>query len=113
MGDGFDQPHEVSDLQVVFPADLGNLLPAWDAIPENFRTHLGDAQSRPWKEFQARWFFKGFSKSAVTPRDGVDLDKAIRHLKVIQGSYEPKHEHKEAAVAWLASRWFEAVSLHG
>ncbi len=111
LGDGYDQPHEVTDAQVVFPADLGDLLPPWESIPENFRKHYGDDESRPWREFQSKWFFSGFDRSAITPRSDVDMDKALRHLKVIQGSFEPKHEHKEAAVAWLASRWFEAVTL--
>jgi hypothetical protein len=109
-GDGYDQPHEVEDLQVVFPADLGDLLPPWGVIPQNFRRHYGDVESQPWKKFQARWFYSGAKLSDLVPRDDVDPAKAIRHLKVIQGSFEPKHEHKEAAVAWLLSRWFKAVS---
>jgi hypothetical protein len=31
------------------------------------------------------------------------------HLKAIMGSFQPKHEHKTAGVAYLMSLWFEAV----
>ena len=33
--------------------------------------------------------------------DGIDAKKAMRHLATIQRSWSPKHEHKEAAVAFL------------
>jgi hypothetical protein len=108
MSDKYAQPHPVSDVQVVFPANLGELLPPYEDIPEDFRRERGDA--RQWIDFQRQWMFRGVSKAALTPRPDVDVDAALRHLKVIQGSFEPKHEHKEAAVAWLASRWFESYT---
>jgi hypothetical protein len=43
----------------------------------------------------------------------VDGELAIRHLQVIQASFEPKHEHKEAAVAYLASLWFTDFDYEG
>jgi hypothetical protein len=42
-------------------------------------------------------------------KEGVDGNLAFRHLSAIQRSFTPKHEHKEAAVAYLASLWFEDV----
>lgn len=42
-------------------------------------------------------------------KDGIDGDTAVRHLRAIQGSFAPKHEHKMEAVAYLASRWFTKV----
>jgi len=45
--------------------------------------------------------------------EGVDGGLAIRHLQVIQASFEPKHEHKEAAVAYLASPWFTDFAYEG
>jgi len=43
------------------------------------------------------------------PNDGIDQNKALRHIKAILGSFEPKHEHKEAAAAYLLSLWFKSV----
>lgn len=41
------------------------------------------------------------------PREGIDAVVALTHLGVVQTSFEPTAEHKEAAVAYLASLWFE------
>jgi hypothetical protein len=101
------KPQHVSDLQIAFPANVADLMPDMDEIPEDFRRDRGDA--RPWVRFQRDWFFKGFSKGTVfRARDGIDRTMALRHLKAIQGSCDPQHEHKEAAVAYLASLWFES-----
>lgn len=112
LNDGFDQPHEISDLQVAFPADIHALIPAFTDIPESFRKWHGDDVSRPWIVFQNRWFFSGLPEGAeLTPIPGVKLSAALRHLGTIQGSFEPSWEHKQAAVGWLASRWFASVEL--
>jgi hypothetical protein len=68
-------------------------------IPAEFKR-----DSNPWVRWQARWFFSGL-KSFPAAKAGVDGAVAARHLKTIQGSFEPQHEHKQAAVAWLASLW--------
>lgn len=110
INDGFDQPHPVTAVQMAFPANVSDLMPAWDTIPPEFQHPNGKGDARPWIDFQAAWFYRGTSKNALVPRDDVDPDAAWDHLIVIQGSYEPSHEHKQAAVAWLASRWFKAVA---
>ncbi len=38
--------------------------------------------------------------------EGVNFKDAHAHIKVIPGSFEPKHEHKIAGCAYLASMWF-------
>lgn len=109
LGDGFDQPStEITEVDAVFGARALDFMPSYQDIPEEFRRGAGEALA--WFEFQSRWFFSGVAKSEVTPRSDVDAETAWRHLRMIQGSFAPKHEHKEAAVAWLASRWFAAVS---
>lgn len=106
LHDGFDQPHEVTTLDMAFGTAALQLMPPMSAIPEEFKRHDGTK----WNRFQAAWFFKGLrSTDVVTPRADVPASLAWRHLKAIQSSWEPKHEHKEAAVAWLASRWFADV----
>jgi len=32
---------------------------------------------------------------------------STRHLQTIQGSFEPKHEHKQDCVAYFMSLWFQ------
>lgn len=99
-------PQPVDDLRIAFPAGVTDLMPRHEDIPEDFRRDRGEA--RPWIKFQLKWFFSGLpAGTKFSARSGIDRDAALRHLKAIQGSFEPKHEHKEAAVAYLASLWFE------
>ena len=46
----------------------------------------------------------------MKPKEGVDTKKALRHVKAVLGSWEPKHEHKEAGVAFLLNEWFDDVT---
>lgn len=36
LTDSYAEPHEVTDLMLAFPADLGDLLPPFDAIPATY-----------------------------------------------------------------------------
>ena len=97
----FDAPHSVSDLDLAFPARALEFMPDYSAIPAEFKS-----QRCAWVQWQSEWFYAGL-KQMPTPKPGIDVKAAMRHLSVIQGSFAPKHEHKEAAVAFLASRWLE------
>lgn len=100
----FTKPHAVDDVTVAFPARVENLMPAYASIPDEFKHHRN-----PWCEFQAKWFYEGLKKEDfLTAKPGINYNAAMRHLSAIQGSFEPKHEHKMAAVAYLASLWFES-----
>lgn len=101
-------PLPIDDLTLAFPAFVTHLMPAWSDIPEDFREERGDA--RRWIKFQRDWFFKGVPDAVVTAKEGIDREVALRHLAAIQRSYQPKHEHKEAAVAYLASLWLDVAS---
>lgn len=90
----------VSDLELAFGGEEG-LWPAWVDIPDEFKS-----MNHPWAQWQSEWFYRGL-KTTPTAKDGIDADLAIRHLAAIQRSWAPKHEHKQAAVAYLASLWFE------
>ena len=96
------QPQKVSDVLLVFPAGVMHLMPALEEIPEDFqrgRTKLN--------ALFGKWFYGGLKSLQLAPKDGIDTDIAIRHIRCIMGSFEPKHEHKEAAVAFLLDQWFE------
>lgn len=98
------QPSPVDDLDMVFGARaVRDLMPPMTEIPEEFHVWRGNK----WVDLQSEWFSNGIKLSQITPKDGVDFAAAMRHLKAIQSSWEPKHEHKMAAVAYLASLWFD------
>lgn len=101
-------PIEVSDIDLAFPAHALKLMPPMAKIPEAF--HRGNTV---WNKLANDWFFKGLEEPSFHMAPGVDGNQAHRHLSVILGSYEPKHEHKEAAIAYLASLWFTKVAAAG
>lgn len=104
--DKWAQPQKVSEAPLVFsavPHRHPQLLPSMKEIPRNY------PGKKEWHEWQSDWFFNG-KVSAVYVREGVDAQDAIHHLAVLQGSYGIPYEHKEDAVAWLASKWFTGIA---
>ena len=99
---------EISNATKAYPADVKNLMPAYDQIPEEIKNQDANNYTR----LRAKWFLKGLMAHDVPePRGGIDGDKAWDHLFCIQRSFEPKHEHKSAAVAYLMSLWFKEPVL--
>lgn len=99
--DLYAQPHPIDDVQLSFPGKLGTLLPPRQLIPDDYPNR------KAWRVFQSTWSAGKLPPDPVAePAAGIDPAAAWRHLAAIQGSFEPKHEHKMDAVAWLASRWF-------
>jgi len=93
---------DISDAMLAFPADVADMMPAMKDIPEKYR--YGNT---PANGFVAKWFFSGLKNPRFYPREGVNAQKAFNHLQCILGSFQPKHEHKDAAVAFLLDEWFE------
>lgn len=101
---------EVTRLNVAF----GNIshMPKYESIPDEFKGHRGT----PFNEAVSAWFFRGAKRDGdalvvdgqrFTPKAGVDADKALAAIRAVLGSFEPKHEHKEAACAFMLSEWFD------
>ena len=99
-------PVDVTKLEAVFPGNVSRLMPPVEDIPEEFCKYGGTE----WNRIQSQWFFSGLNKKTEwVPKEGIDKNVALRHLRTIQGSFEPKHEYKEAAIAFLMSLWFSKV----
>lgn len=109
LNDGFDQPNTtIAAADLAFPARGADpeFLPPFDLIPAAFESRAD------WDLFHRTWFHRGLPETVeLYPRDGVDPEHAWNHLRVVQGSFASKHEHKMAALSWLASRWFEGFRL--
>lgn len=98
---------EVSDLDMAFPARALDWMPAWEEIPEEFK---GFHANTKWNEIVSYWFFNGLNeKVEFHPKKGVDAEKAFRAIQATMGSYASKHEHKEAACAYMLSEWFTKI----
>lgn len=98
---------EVTDIEMAFPTMVP--LPAWNDIPEDFRQERGE--SEPWHRIVSTIFCEGgrLSDFGLTPKPGIDKDKATRAIRTCLGSWEPSHEHKTAGVAFMLSEWFDAA----
>lgn len=107
----WDKPVVLSGLDVAFGAGhdlMEKVLPAWKEIPEDFTWNggSGKGEARQWIHKVEDWFYKGITALKVTMKEDVDPDVALRHLRCIIGSFEPKHEHKTAGAAYLMSLWY-------
>jgi hypothetical protein len=96
----------IPEMKVVDIA-FGNIdhMPKYEDVPKEFKD-----MNNKWCAFISKWFFCGIPKEiydALEPKEGVDKEKAINAIRAILGSFAPKHEHKEAACAYLMSEWFE------
>lgn len=97
---------KLSRVDKAFPADALKWMPAWEEIPEEFKHHNGTE----WNEIVSSWFFAGLPKDVkFYPRDGVDAEDAFTVVGATLASFAPKHEHKEAAAAYMLSCWFKKV----
>lgn len=95
----FSQPMEVTG-----STNVRTLLPKMNEIPDEF-----DNQSNKWNKAVSTWFFDGIRKDAFTVKEGIDKDKAFKHLAAVISSWDLKHEHKTAGAAYLMSLWFNDV----
>lgn len=95
-------PKTIPDVDLAFPSSVDTLLPKWDEIPKEFKSFHGE-----WVELVEKWFFYGLEGCEFVVKDGISEEVALRHLSAIMRSFEPKHEHKIAGVAYLMSQWCE------
>ncbi|MBD2076328.1 hypothetical protein H6F86_21075 [Phormidium sp. FACHB-592] len=100
------QPQAINDVNLVFPTSVSSLMPPYAEIPDEYRNRRS-----PYADLTSEWFFSGLSENKIKAKPGIDEDSALRHLSTIMRSFEPKHEHKIAAVAYLMSQWFDIVEV--
>ena len=98
---------------------FGNIkhMPRYEAIPDVF-----ECRGNRYRRAISSWFFRG-GRSApngicldgitFTAKPGIDEVKALVAIKAVLGSWEPKHEHKIAACAFMLSQWFDIVDGEG
>lgn len=104
MASDWTKPQELDAVTCAFPANALEFMPAMADIPEEFENE------RMWERFVTEWFYFGLKNLKVEPKEGIDKNIALRHIGAILGSFAPKHEHKEAAAAYLCSLWFKDAS---
>jgi hypothetical protein len=96
------QPQDVTRIEMVFGVGIDRLMPPMSDIPDVFTY-----RNNPYVRTTSTWFFKGLDSDALQAKPGIDRNRALAHLQTILGSFEPQHQHKTAAVAYLMSLWFD------
>tara|TARA_R110000822_G_scaffold73572_5_gene176773 strand:- start:1637 stop:1969 length:333 start_codon:yes stop_codon:yes gene_type:complete len=92
---------------------FGNIshMPKYDAVPAEFKS-----RQNQYVKAISSWFFSGakgqtngieLDGETFVARPGVDAGCALAAIKSVLCSFEPKHEHKEAACAYMLAEWFE------
>lgn len=99
---------ELDPIEAAFPANVLSWIPPRDQIPDEFAFRPG--RESEWNEIASGWFYDGLPDNVkFYPRKGIDPERAIQALLALLNSFQPKHEHKEEAAAYLLSLWFEHV----
>lgn len=100
---GDHQFRQFTNLDCAFGAVIRDY-PPFEAIPEQFQRG-----NSPANKVVSQLFFKGGSldEFGLRVKAGVDRSAFYGALKAMLCSFAPKHEHKEAACAWLVSEFTE------
>lgn len=106
------EPKEVSDPMLAFPANVcKEHLPAMSQIPEPFKENFGHP-TVILVESLAYGKFRG-AQVSFKPREGLEGEPVWRHILACLRSFEPKHEHKIAGVAYLIDEWIDVFYVDG
>lgn len=95
-------PVPVTDALLAFPGQVEHLMPAPEEIPERYWEE--DARLFP---LIRKFVYEGYMPADFTfeARDEIDYGLVHRHMAAIRGSFQPKHEHKIAALTMLLDLW--------
>lgn len=98
---------DLASVDLAFGGDMEKLLPKRKDIPKEYWEHYDGKQ-----DVFTRWFYKGLPEDTkFTPREGINSENTLKHIRAIMASWEPKHEHKTAGCSYLIDLWFEKVKI--
>ena len=101
------KPMPVNMIDVAFGGHAMEILPPWEQIPDEFKHGY-----TKWNKIASRWYFRGLPKGTEFKcKPGIDKTPALANIQCALSSFEPKHEHKEAGVAYLMSLWFDDIVI--
>jgi len=102
------KPQVIDKLTEIFPAQLGDLIPKYEDIPEEYiHSYGGSDHMKKMRRLFGDCFYYGLTELNLIPQEEIDKDIAWRHVRCVMASFEPKHEHKEAACVYMLSEWFK------
>jgi hypothetical protein len=97
---------KLSTAEMAFPAHVvGRLIPDYNKIDRK------DPAIRRLESVAQTLFFQGGNVEGWEPKEVIDKLGALRQINCVLRSFEPKHEHKIAGVAFLLNEWFRPESV--
>ena len=86
-------------------------MPKMEDIPEECKLSYGGSEHvQKMRKLFSDWFYCGLKSLEFMPKKEIDKDKAVRHIRSVMGSFEPRHEDKTAACVYMLSEWFEDIT---
>lgn len=99
---------KVTDVEIAFGST--EHLPKWENIPDEFKVNYPE---HPGVTMAAQWFYGTLAGAKLPPvREGVNEIEAMRVIRAILVSFEPKHEHKMAGVGYLINEWWDLEKVN-
>jgi len=104
------KPQIIDEITLAFPAKVKHLIPTIKEHPE-YKKYIDNWNGHTWgfKLFDD-WFYFGIKDLKLIPKEGINPEEAIRHIRTIMRSFEPQHEDKTASCAFLFELWFESAT---
>ena len=103
----YSQPHEVTDDQINYPDQLGDLLPPHS---QEIKDWALTKDANQYLDFITTWEEQGLgSGSQMFLKPGINGTNVLRHLKAVMGSFQPTPEHKIDSASWLLAQWCDKV----
>lgn len=99
-------PIPVSDVTLAFPANvIGVLIPEWGDLPQVFQDRMSG-----YEKLANYACFHSVELKPEALKPSIDATTATRQLSAVVRSFELKHEHKEAGLAYLLSLWLKPAA---
>lgn len=104
-------PTIVDKVDLAYPANVKHLMPTVGNEPayKGYRENWHHRTTWGFKLFNDL-FYNGVEGLALMPKDGVNPEHAMNHILCILRSFQPSHEDKTAACAFLLEHWFESAT---
>lgn len=105
-----EQVNEFTEAKKIFGST--KYLPANDDIPEAFKSFLGSGEARPYVQMVNSMFFGDkMPEYEMSINDGFSKEQVIKCIRAHLTSWEPKHEHKIAGVAYMLSKMTTVIKV--
>jgi len=103
------KPTPIDDALLAFPARVEHLMPLNEPdYKKEYREGYSSRDTWGFKLF-GDWFYSGLETLELKPKEGIDQQTALRHIRTVMGSFQPSHEDKTASCAWMFEHWFESA----